>query len=332
MKLLDCTLRDGGYINNWRFNKKFLMDYIKIMENMEIDFVEIGFINKKVNYKNEIVGNVRNLSNDDIIMFQNKKFKTVVMADYNNINLSLLKNKIGIDLVRIAFHKNDLIPALNTCLEVKQLGYKVSVNAMAITNYNETELDELFDFINKHHLDILYIADSYGSLKQKDIKHYSELFSSKLNSASIGFHLHNNMNNAYSNYEYLTNITNNVYIDSTLFGMGRGAGNLQTELVLIETNRNFEYSKLIELLQFIQQYIKPIFKINETSWGYELDYLLSGFLKMHPNYVSKMRDMNISMENRFFIIEKMIQKKIQFNYFDLIVINEIIEEFNEKIL
>lgn len=332
MKFLDCTLRDGGYINNWRFNKKFLMDYIKIMEIMEIDFVEIGFINKKVNYKNEIVGNVRNLSNDDIIMFQNKKFKTVVMADYNNIDLSLLKNKIGIDLVRIAFHKNDLIPALNTCLEVKRLGYKVSVNAMAITNYNETELDELFDFINKHHLDILYIADSYGSLKQKDIKHYYELFSSKLNSASIGFHLHNNMNNAYSNYEYLTNITNNVYIDSTLFGMGRGAGNLQTELVLIETNRNFEYSKLIELLQFIQQYIKPIFKINETSWGYELDYLLSGFLKMHPNYVSKMRDMNISMENRFFIIEKMIQKNLQFNYFDLIVINEIIEEFNEKIL
>jgi 4-hydroxy 2-oxovalerate aldolase len=203
------------------------------MELINVDYVEIGFINKSNNYKNELVGVVRNLDEETINKFQNKKFKISVMADYADIDMELLNKNINIDLVRVAFHKNDLIPALNICKEIKNLGYKVSVNAMAITNYNEDELKFLFNEINQYNLDILYIADSYGSLSQKNIKYYLELFKNNLNNAIIGLHLHNNLNNAYSNYESLYNVDYDLFIDSTLFGMGRGAGNLQTELVII---------------------------------------------------------------------------------------------------
>lgn len=335
IKLLDCTLRDGGYINNWRFNATFLNNYIDTMNKINIDYVEIGFVNKTNNYKNELAGDLRNLDETQIKLFQNKNFKTVVMADYNDINLELLEKKLDIDLVRIAFHKDDLIDALNICKKVKDLGYKISVNAMAITNYTEQDLNYLFKFINQHNLDILYVADSYGSLNQKNIQYYYELFQSKLENASIGFHLHNNMNNAFSNFEYLTNLDitnkNPIFIDSTIFGMGRGAGNLQTELVFIHLSKNMDLGKLINLLIFIQDYIKPIFKVEENNWGYDLDYLLSGYLKMHPNYIVKMRDLNISMKNRFFLIQ-ILKENYIYSLFDKNIINELIEKYKEKIL
>jgi 4-hydroxy 2-oxovalerate aldolase len=328
--ILDCTLRDGGYINNWRFNQTFLNQYINIMELINIDYVEIGFINKSNNYKDELVGVVRNLDEETISKFQNKKFKISVMADYSDINMELLRKNMNIDLVRVAFHKNDLIPALNICSEIKKMGYKVSVNAMAITNYNENELKFLFDNINLNKLDLLYIADSYGSLNQPHIKYYLELFKNNLNNDTIiGFHLHNNMNNAYSNYESFHNMKYDLFIDSTLFGMGRGAGNLQTELVSI--NKQIDFNNLMKLLYFIQEYIKPIYKCSENSWGYDLDYLLSGYLKMHPNYVVKMRDLNITMNNRLFLIE-ILRNNYNCTTFDKNIISELINLHKEKLL
>lgn len=335
IKLLDCTLRDGGYINNWRFSEDFLNSYYNTCHN--VDYIEIGFVNNTYEYKNQIVGSNRMLTLSKIESFSNYEFKKVVMADFSDINLDILRKNIDIDLVRIAFHKNDLIEALKTCKEVKDLGYKVSVNAMAITNYSHDELDILIEYINKNGLDILYIADSYGSLHQDDIKDYLTLFDSKLNkTCEIGFHLHNNMNNAYGNYEYLKNISKSlkrtIIVDSTMFGMGRGAGNLQTELVVINENKKIEFKQIVDILLFIQDYIKPNYKKDDNEWGYDLDYLLSGYLKMHPNYIASMRDLHISMKNRFFLIEKMIEKNFQYNYFNKEIINQLIEEYKNDIM
>ena len=155
------------------------------------------------------------------------------------------------------------------------------------------------------------------------------------------------MNNAYSNYERLLtlvdelNISREIIIDSTIFGMGRGAGNLQTELVIInkfsETRNTsnheiISFDKIVALLKFIQKFIKPIYKVSNNYWGYDLDYLASGYLKMHPNYIVKMRDLGISMENRFFIIQKMIENKVNYKYFDKSIIENMIQEFKLKLL
>ena len=336
IKILDCTLRDGGYINNWRFNSNFMSEYNKLIEKNNINYLEIGFVNKTKKYKGLIVANQRNLDKSLINNYKLSNTKKVVMADYADINIELLKQKINVDLVRIAFHKKDLDSAIKCCVEVKELGYKVSVNAMAITNYSDDELTILFKYVNDYKLDILYLADSYGSLDQKKISKYLNMFDSKLYpECSIGFHLHNNMNNAYSNYEFLVNnvsdINREIIVDTTIFGMGRGAGNLQTELVLANKYNN-NIKNIVEILSFIQEYIKPIYNNIENKWGYELDYLLSGYLNMHPNYIGKMRDLNISMVNRFFLIEKMIEKKLKYNYFDIRIIDSLVEEFKNELL
>ena len=337
MDILDCTLRDGGYINNWRFSDKFNKNFCDVLEKNNISYVEIGFINKTNKYKNKIVGDYRILTKEKINSFSKYNFKTVVMADYTDINLDILKQKINIDLVRIAFHKKDCKNALEICNIVKNMGYKVSVNAMGVTNYSENELEYLFNYINKTNLDILYIADSYGSLHQEDIEKYLIFLDSKLNkNCKIGFHLHNNMNNAYGNYEFLKNISKKfkrkIIVDTTMFGMGRGAGNLQTELVIMNKNKNIKFKNILDILIFIQDYIKPIYRISENYWSYDIDYLLSGYLKMHPNYIVKMRDLKISMKNRFFLIEKMIEKKIKYNYFDIDVIFDLIKEYKNLLL
>ena len=111
-----------------------------------------------------------NLNEETIRKFDKYNFKKVVMADFTDVNYQLLENKINVDLIRIAFHKKDLKNALETCKLIKELGYIVSVNAMAITNYTNDEINYLFEYINEYKLDMLYVGDSFGSLTQKDIK------------------------------------------------------------------------------------------------------------------------------------------------------------------
>lgn len=329
VELLDCTIRDGGYINNWRFNDKFVLEYIKICNN--IKYVEIGFINKNNNYKDTIVGPYRCLTEDIINKINNNNFETVVLADYNDINYELLEKNINIDIVRIAFHQNYMKDGLEACIKVKNMGYKVSVNAMAINNYDENNMNILCDKINENKLDIFYIVDSFGSFNTDDILYYYNFFVSRLHNTQIGFHLHNNMNNAFANYEYikLLNTKKPIIVDTTLFGMGRGAGNLPLELVLI--NRKISIDNLMHVVKFIQEFIKPIYKY-ENTWGCDLDFLLSGYIKIHPNHIVLLRDLNINMEKRFFIIEKMITEKYNFRFFNKVKFLEFLKVYNDILL
>lgn len=333
--VLDCTLRDGGYINNWKFSKTFILDYIELMNNTKVDFVEIGFINKTVSYKGDVVGKSRNIDIEYLNLFRNTNFKIAVMADYKDINITLLENKANleiIDLVRVAFHKQDLDNAIKTCIMIKHLGYNVSINAMAITNYNDKELDHLFKLVNEHNFDILYIADSYGSLNNNEIKKCINKFNNMLLNTHVGIHLHNNMNNAFSNFlssqEVLTK--KDLYVDTTLFGMGRGAGNLQTELVL--NYKNLDREMLIKMILFIDKYLFKLFNNNiNTNWGYDLDYFLSGLFKIHPNYINKFRQINLSLSHKIMLIQKILNDKKQAT-FSLEYINNIINELNNDLL
>lgn len=307
MKILDCTLRDGGYINNWRFNDKFIDNYINITNkyNDLIEYIEIGFINIKKEYKNELVGDLRNLSLSDIEMFKNKSnCKIAIMADLNNINMDLINNPElikNIDLIRIAFHKKDLDKSISLCVKLKKMGYKVSLNIMATTNYTKDELIDLMEKVSIYNFDVIYIADSYGSLNQIALSNMINII--KAHETKIGIHLHNNMQNAISNFNSIQNNQNINLIDTTMFGMGRGAGNLPLETTVLTMNPLIDLNIFIELLNFIENYVKKNFYKSIIKWGYDLDYLLSGHLQIHPNYVSKMRDMDISFENRFNLLK-----------------------------
>ena len=118
------------------------------------------------------------------------------------------------------------------------------------------------------------------------------ILESSLNNSNIGIHLHNNMNNAFTNYSCLINnfLNDDIIVDSTLFGMGRGAGNLQTELLLL----NNDQTLIFKIIEFIYLYIKPYYKTINNEWGYDLDFLISGLYKIHPNYVVKLREFNFN--------------------------------------
>jgi len=168
---------------------------------------------------------------------------------------------------------------------------------MAITNYNEDELNELIKLSNDYKIHYWYIVDSYGSLNQLEVELLYDKCKSRLKYSTLGIHLHNNMNNAFSNYEYIQKKHNNdnIIVDTTLYGMGRGAGNLQTELVLVSNQKNIDKNNLSEILKFICNNLKPYYKRSYNEWGYDIDFFISGLLKIHPNYVVKMRDNNYSI-------------------------------------
>lgn len=292
--ILDCTLRDGGYINNWNFNDNFIDNYLGLMTELKVEFVELGFINKTKYYKNKIVGKLRNLDKETINYYSNKfnKLKIVIMADFRDINNEILHENLPVELIRVVFHKKNFKEAIKKCEEIKKMGYKVCANAMAITNYNDKELDELLFLTNKSKIDNFYIVDSYGSLNQNELINIYKKCKSSLSNSNIGIHLHNNMNNAFTNYSCLINnfLNDNIIVDSTLFGMGRGAGNLQTELLLLNNDQKL----IFKIIEFIYLYIKPYYKTINNEWGYDLDFLISGLYKIHPNYVVKLREFNFS--------------------------------------
>ena len=322
IRTLECTLRDGGYINNWCFSTKLVNNYFNLMEKLNIDFVEIGFINNYNEYRNNLTTNLRHLDKKFIEEIKNNySFKTVVMGDYGNINMDLLKQKINVDLIRIVFHKKDMENALKDIEYIKNLGYNVCANPMAISNYNNDERKQLFNLIKKHNINTTYLVDSFGSLNNNKIKDIYKEFKENLKNVNLGIHLHNNMQNAFSNYELLKD--ENIIVDSTLYGMGRGAGNLNTELVLFNLGISTELK--FELIEFILKYIKPIFK-NNNLWGYELDFLLSGEFNVHPNYIVKLRDMNINLEIIINIIKNEIFNNSKLNFFDNEIFNKIIKE------
>ena len=146
-------------------------------------------------------------------------------------------------MVRIAFHKELIDKCIETAIEIKKLGIKVSVNAMATNNYTPDELNYLIKKVNEHSIDYLYIVDSNGNFYNNDIINYYNYVKERLNlHTKIGIHLHNNMNSALSNYNKLLEKNQDIIVDTTLFGIGRGAGNLQTELVLLQSGKmNIKY-------------------------------------------------------------------------------------------
>jgi 4-hydroxy 2-oxovalerate aldolase len=303
MELLDCTLRDGGYTNNWSYTDEFVKQYYKTANECNIDYVEIGFYNKKLDYKDVSVGKWYNLDND-IVNSLSLKGNTKLCAMIDNANKDLATitpaKDSPISMFRVAFHKKESTDALKFCNHLKNLGYTVCANAMATQNYDVNEQEQLIKSIIDNNIDYLYIADSYGCLYPSDLvtilQNYKNLRHKYNGHFKIGTHLHNNLDNALANA--IACIDNDIdIIDSTLFGMGRGAGNLTTESLtsyLLKKNIRPDL-QLLPLLTFIQDHVLVYYNNNTfTSWGYNILYVLSAFYKVHPNYINKLIDLKVT--------------------------------------
>lgn len=290
-EILDCTIRDGGYVNNWEFDKKLVRDVYRTLSKSGVDFVEIGYRSTEKYLDKSKYGLWRFTPEEQIREATDNIVgaKLSLMADYGGVDSNDFceaKDSV-VELIRIAAHKDKLKGSIDLLEQIKKKGYKVSLNAMGYANYSENERKDLVDLLKTAELDYVYIADSYGSLFPDQI---APLFEPILNipDIKVGFHSHNSLQMAFANT--LEAIRCGVHIiDCTIYGMGRAAGNLPTEIIIsfLEEQGAERYNS-IPVLNVIDRYFVSLQE--ENKWGYQLPYMLSGMYQCHPNYAKSLID------------------------------------------
>ena len=324
-KILDCTIRDGGYLNNWRFEKKMVREVYRALSKAGVDIVEIGFRGTDKYFSRDQFGSWRFTDIEDLHEVVNGIVgaKLALMGDYGKINAEDFPDDYRdyIDLIRIAVHKDGTAGAIKQLETLKEKGYEVSLNAMGITSYTAGEINELKEMLKGSGIDYFYIADSYGSILPDRVKYLIEPFS-ELSHIKIGFHPHNSLQMAFANT--LEAIKCGVdMIDCTIYGMGRGAGNLPTEVLLsyLQLSTTDKYN-VVPVLHLIDRFFTSI-DVDEP-WGYQLPYMLSGIFQCHPYFPKTLVDYReYSMEDIWNALE--VVKKINPVGFSKDIINQIVK-------
>ena len=293
MKILDCTLRDGGYVNGWQFLDDDIQNIIFSLEKSNVDIVELGYLDKK-SLDDINTTKFKDMRLIDKFIKNSKNIQKVVMinfGDYDVNELSTCKSNF-IDGIRLAFHKKDLDKALLDAKTISDLGYKLYLQPMITKNYTDIEFLHLIEKANGINPYAFYIVDSFGSMSLKEFQRYMILADNNLRKdILLGYHSHNNMQLAFSNAINMcnTNLDREIIIDSSIYGIGRGAGNLNTELIIDFLNDNFSKNyNTIPLLEVIDSLLSSLKEQN--SWGFSPAQYLSALFNCHPNYVTYLTD------------------------------------------
>jgi 4-hydroxy 2-oxovalerate aldolase len=319
---LDCTLRDGGYYNNWHFNHNLINNYLKKMDNLGIKFIEIGFLAFDENVG--LTGNIKKDFFKNLYISKNTNYGVMINAKdivYKNFFqkdkfCKLLKKKMppNIKFLRFACNHDEVLPVLDY---IKKNDFKVQpiINIMQITEIKINLLIKICKKAQSVNLKILYIADSFGSLspqKTKKIINTIKIFFK----GKIGIHAHDNCGLALKNS--ITAISQGAeFVDSTILGMGRGAGNLKTETMCKFINNNNKQIIIENLIK--RHFIKLKIKYN---WGRNIYYKFAAKNLIHPTYVQELLSNKIYKKNDYFKIlnglKNLNSKKYDaFNIFNL---------------
>lgn len=295
INLLDCTLRDGGYINNWNFGYDVIRSVLRKLCMANVEYVECGYLTEKkgggensTQYKS--FDAIRNVMPET-----NGKQRFAVMIDYGQYAIDHIPDAAeDSPIIRVCFHKKDVDGALSFCGKLMEKGYIVFVQPMASLNYSDIEFVELIGRVNEMSPSCFYIVDSFGVIETEDFQRILFLADHNLKPDIIlGYHAHNNLQQAYGNAKYMVeqNLTHDIMLDASVYGMGRGAGNLNMELFASYLNRNYDKAYNIDaFLDIMDEHLKPIFA--EHYWGYSLPFYLSAQYNCHPNYAGYFADKN----------------------------------------
>ncbi len=296
IKLLDCTLRDGGYLNDWKFDKDNIVNVFERLVSADIDIVEVGFIDERREYDSDRTIYPDTAAINRSLGALDKGNSIVVgMIDYGTCGIDKIEpcSESFLDGIRVIFKKHKMHEAIDFCAKIKALGYKVFAQAVSITSYNDEELKELIGLVNELEPFAFSLVDTYGLLHRSGLHHYFDFATANLkNNIAIGYHAHNNFQLAYANcVELLQNPPKDrtLIVDGTLYGMGKSAGNTPIELLAMYYNENiakrYHNSQLLEAIEV------TILDIRKTlSWGYGFKFFLSASHDCHPNYVDYLMD------------------------------------------
>jgi 4-hydroxy 2-oxovalerate aldolase len=284
--VVDCTIRDGGLVNDFFFDDDFVKNLYTANVAAGVDYMEFGYKASKEIFDVKDFGKWKFCDEQDIrdiVGDNNTDLKISVMADVGRTDYKkdiIAKKDSVIDMIRIATYVNTIPAAVEMINYCADLGYETTINIMAISTATESDLDLALDMLGKSKADTIYLVDSYGSLYPEQVRKLADkyLAVAEKYGKKVGIHAHNNQQLAFANTVEACTIGVS-YLDATMSGMGRGAGNCYMEL-LMGFLRNPKYS-LNPVLKFVQNQMLPL-KKSGLVWGCDVQYMLTGQQNQHP--------------------------------------------------
>ena len=293
VKLLDCSLRDGTYVNDGNFGFETIKNIISGLNAANFDIIECGWlINKEFNINKTYFSDINNI---EIFLEKEKKSKYSLMLYDSEYDLKKIIKNIGrIDIIREIFKKDGYREAIERSKIIKNSGYELFYQLVNTNEYSNKDLMELSGLSNKIMPDCIYIVDTNGSMFKNDLERVFDILNENLDDKiEIGFHSHNNLQLSFALamdfIELAKSKKRNVIIDSTLFGIGRGAGNLNSELIAEYLNKFYFKNYNLDIINKL--IVNEILKFKEiTDWGYSIPYLLTGTYNIHSRYAKYLID------------------------------------------
>lgn len=294
-KLLDCTLRDGGYINDWEFGHTNIVEVFERLVSSRVDYIEVGFLDERRSFDINRTIMPDTAAVNKIFSGLDKGHAIVLgMIDFGTCGIDHIQpaKDCFLDGIRVIFKEHLMYPALEFCGQLKELGYKVFAQMVSVTTYTDEKLKEYAALVNSVKPYATSMVDTYGLMDEKELKHIFSILNSELDpEIRLGFHAHNNLQLAFSNAKSFLclDTDRDLITDGTLYAMGKSAGNAAIELLMMEMNRtrHTQY-ELSQVMEAIDNVILGIYQ--KQYWGYNLKFYISALVKCHPNYVSYLMD------------------------------------------
>ncbi|MBU1043475.1 MAG: aldolase catalytic domain-containing protein [Candidatus Omnitrophica bacterium] len=290
IKVLDCTIRDGGLINNHDFEDALVRETYKALSEAGVDYMEIGYKNSRKMFSQKDFGKWKFCDDDDIRKITDgidSKMKISVMADVGRVDMDDIKpaSESPVDMIRVASYAKNVDKAISMVNEFSEKGYETTINIMAVSRTLDSEMTEALHQLEEEcKAEVIYVVDSYGALYQESTELLVKKFKRILKSKEVGIHAHNNQQLGFSNtIESIIHGAN--YLDATVYGIGRAAGNCPLELLIgFLKNPKFDIRPVLDLIS--DQFIPLRDKI---EWGYIIPYAITGMLDEHPRTAMAMR-------------------------------------------
>lgn len=292
IKILDCTVRDGGLINDHKFDDEFVKAVYKTCVAAGVDYMELGYKASKKIFNPSQFGPWKYCNEDDIrrIVGDNPTdLKLAVMADAERTDYRediLPKEQSIFDCVRVAAYIHQIPVAVDMINDAHDKGYETMMQLMAVSVISEHDMSEALKIIAKSPVDAIYLVDSFGALYSEQVRNLTRIYLEAMKGTlkEVGFHAHNNQQLAFANTIEAVIVGANR-LDATINGIGRGAGNCPLEL-LIGFLHNPKF-RLRPVLECCRDVFLPLSR--EIEWGYKIPYALTGMLNQHPRSAIKMR-------------------------------------------
>ncbi|MGN1130719.1 MAG: aldolase catalytic domain-containing protein [Ruminococcus sp.] len=286
VRVVDATLRDGGLCNDFFFTDDFVQDLYENNVKAGVDYMEFGYKASKEIFDPEKFGKWKFCDDEDIraiVGENNTPMKIAVMADVGRCDYKKdigPKSESPVDLIRIATYIHTIPAACEIIEHCHKMGYETSINIMAVSKNRTEDIQAALDIFGQTSVDTFYLVDSYGAFYPEEIRKMSKMYLeyAEKYGKSVGIHAHNNQSLAFANT--IDALQEGVsYLDSTVMGMGRGAGNCQSEL-LIGFLKNPKYN-VEPILAQIETHMMKLVE-DGVKWGFDIPYIITGQMNSHP--------------------------------------------------